>query len=254
MGDNTEQPTKRKAKGTTSYSSMSKQATEKRLQVRISNLILASNPIDEILHQRGKAKYDVSDTKEKVYARLVEYLDCEIYPSMAEDDFTESTVYDIVTAVLLPTLSDFKHKSQRGDMKLYKEKGILSVDEETGGKEEFVVMDFISSTEEEKERTFVLLVEAKRASLALAFRQLLLALKDMWDTNGGKGIVYGFATTGEDWQMVTYNGGFQLTDKFSVMFPSMGKPERKEKWMKEFSVIVDLIYMALEEGGNVAGN
>ena len=54
---------------------------------------MASIPTEEILLQRGKAKYD---TKEKVYGRLVEYLDCEIY----EDDFTESTVCDIVNAVI----------------------------------------------------------------------------------------------------------------------------------------------------------
>ena len=69
----------------------------------------------------------------------------------------------------------------------------------------------------------------------------------MRDTNREKGVVYGFATTGEDWQMVTYDGNFQLTEKFSVMFPRMR--ESKEKWIKEFSVIVDLMYIALEEGG-----
>ena len=254
MSDNETIKKKRKLKYNTSYSNMSQQATEKILQVRISNLIMASIPIEEVLLPR-KAKYDVSDTKEKVYDRLVEYLDCEIYPSAAEDDFTEeSTVCDIVNAVLLPTLSDFRRKSQRSDMKLHKEKEILSIDGETGGKEEFVIMDFISSKKEEKERKFVLVMEATRSSLAIAFRQLLLALKDMWDTNGAKGVVYGFATTGEDWQMVSYNGKFQLMDKFSVMFPSMGKLERKEKWMKAFSVIVDLMYIALEEGGDVGGN
>ena len=56
---------------------------------------------------------------------------------------------------------------------------------------------------EEEERTFVLVVEAKRSTLAVAFRRLFLVLNDMWDTNGKKGVVYGFATTGEDWQMVT---------------------------------------------------
>ena len=43
-------------------------------------------------------------------------------------------------------------------MTLYKEKVILSVNEETGRKEEFEA--------EGKERTFVLVVEAKRSSLA----------------------------------------------------------------------------------------
>ena len=156
---------KRQAKWTTSYSDMSKQATEKRLHLRIRNLIKASQPVEEILRLRGKAKYDVSDTKEKVYARLVEHLKCEQYPSMAEDEFKEGNVY-IVNAVLLSTLSDFKDKSQRDNITLHREKEIISVDEEeTGGMEEFVVIDVISSTDEEEQRAYVLVVEAKRSSL-----------------------------------------------------------------------------------------
>lgn len=257
MGDdNTERPTttkKGKMKWTTSYSNMSRQATEKRLHVTISKLIEASNPIEEIVGLGGNTIWDVSDTKEKVYARLVEYLHCEPYPSMAEDDFKESNIHDIVTAVLLPTLSDFKHKSKRGGLKLHKEKEILSVDEETGGCEEYVVMDLIKSStaiSEEREGTFVLVVvEAKQQStFAAAFRQLLLTLDDMWNTNGKNGVVYGFATTGEDWQMIIYNGTFQLTDKVTVMFPRMGEGDKKEKWMKEYSFIVDLMYIALTGG------
>ena len=33
---------------------------------------------------------------------------------------------------------------------------------------------------EQKERTFVLVLEAKESNLAIAFKQLLLALKDMY--------------------------------------------------------------------------
>ena len=103
----------------------------------------------------------MSDAKEKVYARLVEYVKCELYPSMAEPEFKEANVYDIVTLVLLSILSDFKHKSKRGGIKLYREKEIVSVDEETGGMEEFVVMDVIGSTDEEEQRAYLLVVEAK---------------------------------------------------------------------------------------------
>lgn len=34
---------------------------------------------------------------------------------MVEDHFKESNVHDILNMVLLPTLSDFKHKSKRDD-------------------------------------------------------------------------------------------------------------------------------------------
>ena len=243
-------------KWASSYSNITKEATEKKLNVRICKLIKASKPMPDL---RGMTVCDASDTKEKVYARLVEYLHCEPYPSMAEDDFKESNLYDMVKAVLLPTLSDFKHKSKRDDkLTLHKTRETVFINtDKFGGYNDFIFMSFISSTgESEKEdRTFVLVVEAKQSLLAAAFRQLLLALNDMWDSNGKKGIVYGFAVAGEDWQLVTYDGKFRLTDKFTVMFPSMGEKGMKEKWMREYSVVVDLLYIALEEGGrNVAGN
>lgn len=94
-------------------------------------------------------------------------------------------------------------------MTLHKEE-ILSVDEETGGYEEFVVMDFISSTEDSE--AYICISGRGEAIYMYVVRQLLLALNDMWDTNGGTGVVYGFATTGQDWQMVTYDGKFRLTE------------------------------------------
>lgn len=242
------------------YSNFTKGDVEKKLNVRICNLIKASKPIQDL---RGEAKYDVSDTKEKVYTRLVEYLHCEPYPSMAEDDFQESNLQDndMVKAVLLPTLLDFKHKSKRDDkLTLHKAKEMLWVDAtdvEFGSHQDFIFMSFISSTEESEgeDRTLVLVVEAKQSLLAAAFQKLLLALHDIWDSNGRIGVVYGFTVAGEDWQMVTYDGKFRLTDKFTVVFPSMGEGDMKERWMREYSVVVDLLYIALEEGGrDVAGH
>lgn len=51
----------------------------------------------------------------------------------------------------------------------------------------------------------------------------LLAMKDMRDNNGGVGKVYGFITTGESWQILSYNGGFQVTNKIDVVFLTMGE-------------------------------
>lgn len=60
---------------------------------------------------------------------------------------------------------------------------------------EFVVMDSIPFDRRilGEERTFILVVEAKRSTLAGAIRQFLLALNIMWDINGKNGTVYGFA-------------------------------------------------------------
>lgn len=66
-------------------------------------------------------------------------------------------------------LFDFRRKSLR----LRSEKEIVSTDGETGGTEEFVVVNLISVTEEK----FVFIVEAKRSSLGQAMRQCLLLMK-----------------------------------------------------------------------------
>src|SRR5258706_9700989 len=80
-------------------------------------------------------------------------------------------------------------RSTGRNMLLRREKEGVSTDFETGGKEEFIVMDLISVME----RNFVLIIEAKRSSLADAMKQCLLSMKDMGDGNG----VYGFTTIGE---------------------------------------------------------
>jgi len=56
-------------------------------------------------------------------------------------------------------------------------------------------------------------------------KQCLLSLKDARDQNGG-GAVYGFITTGELWQMLKYDGKFQMTDTMQALFHSM--EEKKE--------------------------
>ena len=63
------------------------------------------------------------------------------------------------------------------------------------------MVDFISVMEEK----FVLVIEAKRSSLGQVMRQCLMVMKDMRDSNGG-GVVYGFVTAGESWQMLSYDG------------------------------------------------
>jgi len=78
---------------------------------------------------------------------------------------------------------------------------ITSVDNETGGVEEFVVVDQIAVAEQK----FLSIIEAKRTSVGQAIRQLLLPLKDAWDNNGG-GVVHGFVTTGQHWRMFSYDG------------------------------------------------
>jgi len=108
---------------------------------------------------------------------------------------------------------DYLHETKR-NIRLRREKEIVGTDFETGGKGEFVVMDFISVMEP----NFVLVIEVKGSSVGDAMKQCLAAMKD----NNSEGVVYGFITTGEHWQMLRYDGKmFQMTEKFMVLFNTM---------------------------------
>ena len=65
-----------------------------------------------------------------------------------------------VLFILAPTLQDFRRRT----VKLFKEKQPLSTDTETGGFEEFVVVDAISV----RHQKHILVVEGKRVSLSAA--------------------------------------------------------------------------------------
>lgn len=186
---------------------------------------------------------DIKKTKEEVFREITRYIRVEGYPTEAEPTFRESSITHLVYATICPIIDDFLRLSGRKNLRLRSEKEILSNDGETGGEEEFVVMDLIS-VDEEKD---VFIVEAMRSSIGKGLRQCALAMKDMRDHNG-EGKVYGFVTTGEHWQMLEYDGIlFRKTDTFAVLFDSMN--ERKETWMKEGAVLVDCMNLALINGG-----
>ncbi|KAF8446895.1 hypothetical protein BGX38DRAFT_1191787 [Terfezia claveryi] len=193
---------------------------EKRLGVRLDEL--ETVPIVEVL---GRHKSEVGDgIKEKVYERILEYLKFEGYPTEASVGYKEVKVSDLVLYTIGPILSEFTDRVGR-KIRLEREKEIISTNKETTGYEEFLVIDRISVT---------------------GGKFCCLALKDAKDTNGG-GYVYGFITTGERWRLITYNGQFHMTYKMDLLLDRMH--DRKEKWMKDHSVLVDCIWFALGNGG-----
>lgn len=182
-------------------------------------------------------------TKEKVYDQIVQYLRIEGYPTEGDPDFKESNINHLVYATISPILNDYIRQTGRVTVQLQSEKEIIYTDGETGGTEEFAVLDLVSVQHER----FIFIVEVKRPSLGQAMKQCLLAMKDMRDNNG-KGKVYGFVTTGEQWQMLEYDGTlFRKTNIMIVVFDSMD--DEKQKWLKENSILVDCIKFALRNGG-----
>lgn len=84
--------------------------------------------------------------------------------------------------------------------------------------------------------------------------QCLLALKDMGDRNHGA-VVYGFITTGLTWRMLRYDPDKQQFLMTNIVFTVFEKMAReKDKWMSSYSEIVDCIYAALSDGGNIPGS
>ena len=176
------------------------------------------------------------------------YILVEGFPTEADPDFKETNINHLVYATISSILEKSILTTGRKILRLRSEKEIVPTDGETGSTEEFVMVDLISV----KKERFILIVEAKRSSLGQAMKQCLLAMKDMSDNNGG-GEVYGFVITGKGWQMLRYDGvSFQMTEEMVVLFYTMG--EDKSRWMRDYSILVDYISVALSSGGIVKKN
>jgi len=196
---------------------------------------------------KGLDKENMQRVKDKVYNNLLDFLLAEGYPSGSTEDFKEANVTDLTLLIVLPVITTLKRVTKR-NLDLRREKHLISPDRKTHGYQEFVGIDVVRIGE----RKFVFVVEAKKTDLGLAKKHCFLALKDMQANNGG-GTVYGFVTTGEHWQMVSYDGqAFIQTERLQVVYPGMkedGEEDQKKKWMDGFSQIVDCIHRALCDGG-----
>ena len=212
----------------------------------LGRLEASTTAVQLMLDSRARVlgEHALKDTKLKVYERIVEYLEVEGYLLDAE----YSRVSDLVCGVTAAILFDFKSKADVGSLYLQRGRETVSVGGETGGVHEFVVVD-LASAAAAADRFVLVVVEARRGapSFGDAVKQCLLAMRDMRERNGGVGEVYGFVTTGDMWRMVRYGGIFEMTDSFSILFGRIAKD--KQRWMRDFSVLVDCMIMALSHGG-----
>jgi len=140
--------------------------------------------------------------KKKIFERLIDCIESEGFPEATILPMNESVVTDNVGLILQAMVSHCKRTMSRDDLKLSREKKIISKDEQVGGNMEFITIQKINAGN----IRYVLVVEAKRDSLGKGLTQLLLALKSMWEINNDQKLIYGFVTTGINWQLVTYDG------------------------------------------------
>ena len=239
---------------------MARAAVEQTLGLNIQDLISDAITVDCMLAE-ANLKCGIKDigsdsikrTKEEVYARIVEYLEFEGYPSNDSLDFKKTNVHDLVLCMIGPILANFGKETGR-IIRLQRDKGLMLTDSQMCGYEgyEFIMVDkifMVDKISRKKGNPNVLIIEAKPSSHGEAMRECLLTMSDMWN-NHGKGEIYGFVTTGDVWGMVRYDGStFQMSNLFTVLFYTMGK--EKERWMKESSIVVDCITAALRRGGTV---
>ena len=235
---------KRKLKRTTSYSTMTILEAEKILGISMEYLPAVS--VDQMLAdaKHGLEQDVILKTKRMVYRQIRQYLQLEGFPSEASPDFNEANVNDLVLYIIGPIITRFK-RATGCNVSFRREKEIISTDNETGGREEFLLTDWISVGEYKT----VLIIESKRSSTGIAIKQCLLSLKDSKDINGG-GVVYGFVTSGHLWKMIRYDGtSFLTTNLFLALFETMETD--KKGWLQDYSVVVDCIFCALSMGGIV---
>ncbi|KAF8472134.1 hypothetical protein BDZ91DRAFT_717287 [Kalaharituber pfeilii] len=236
------QTKKRKFPWKTSYSTSSQKDVETRIGTTMKHLYSTAVTVQEMLALAGykEGSEPVKRIKDDVYRELVRYL-----RAGGHETLVEANANDLVLFIIVPTIDEFIKTTGRETVQLFREKQVVSGDGETGEYEEFVVTDAIEIMQEK----YIFIVEANRDSLGRAMGQCLLAMKDMGESNHG-GMVYGFVTTGVTWRMLRYDGSdgsFLVTNRIEVVFDTMRREQ--ERWMRDFSIIVDCVYAALRDGG-----
>lgn len=230
---------KRKRNYLISYSNVTQEKAEERLNIRFLDLINNSKRVEKLIEKTKIS--NIIEIKEKVYDRLIDRLLAEGYPESTISPYKEANVTDFVGDILTTIVSYFKRINNNNNIFIHREKEIISEDFETGGVEEFVIVDIISVTKTKN----ILIVEAKRENLIQGIKQCLLSLKDSWDTNKDNKPVYGLLTDGIDWRLIIYEpNDIQISSKFSALFEDMYT--EKDEWINDKSKIVDVIYTVLE--------
>jgi hypothetical protein len=231
-----------------SYPNMTIDAAYERLGFDFQDLVYQEIPADQMLEEarggiEGFGIDDMQKVKERVYDQILYYLDSEGYPMHGGPSFNKANFTDLVVIIICPIVSLFKRKTGR-DICLLRKKEIVSIDSETGGYGDFVAVDNIGVAEQR----VIFVIEAD-SSFGEAMKLFLLAMKDARDNNGG-GEVYGFLMTEDNWRMLRYDGtSFSMTRCFDVLFGRMD--QNKDKWMRDYSIIVDCMNVALSNGGIV---
>lgn len=159
-------------------------------------------------------------------------------------NLTAGNIADLVFTIISPILGAYKREMDVGDLR--RRRRIIYVNDEIDGREEYITLDLVTLYDKEH----IVIVGGIGSCLEQAMKQCLLTMIDM-DCKNRK--VFGFVTTGESWRMIEYKtrinrkfGMFKMTNKMGILFNTMVEAKGKAIWLKEYSVLVDCMYAALQ--------
>lgn len=232
MGDDVDNRNrKRNLELATLYSNMTFVEAERRLGFKLNTL--NETPVAEMFGSGNPSKVFCDLVKNEVYEEIIRYIRVFGIPKDWDPTFNEISLLHLFYAVITPIIDTYIRETDGGDIR-------LQVGPQDGGTMGFVPVDVMLV----KGKKPIFIVKPKRASMGQAVKQCLLLMKDARDLHG-EDVVFGFITTGKGWWMLSYNGkSFKITEEMVVLFHSMGRD--KERWMKDFSMLVDCMVLALD--------
>jgi len=210
----------------TSYSQTTIEQAERRLSFRIAKFECSVISLRQMLAEtepeiKGLTYNKIYDIKDKVYNHIGEFIQGHEYPPEANRDFKEANVHNLLFAIIIPIITAFTLKTRR-NLYIDREKKILALNAQFSGYQEFVMVDMVGIGNQKS----LFVVEVGKSSVREAKKHCLLVMKGLGSING-QGMVYGFVTTGEQWQMLRYNGkDFIQTPNFQVLFQGRNKTRR----------------------------
>ncbi|KAJ3382883.1 hypothetical protein HDU92_004511 [Lobulomyces angularis] len=223
---------RRKLEWKRSYSSCTQSEAEERIGKRFTDICNNARPVNELLDLNNTIDKS-KNIKDEIYKGLCMCIDLEDYPIGNIEPFKEANTADFAFIVLANVMKYYKDTENISSIKLRRESTIVSKDNQTGGREEYIVVDCIELIDR-----YILVVETKNTNLISCLKQCILALKDCYDNNNDGKRVFGLLTTGIAWQMVTYKDGeISISEEIPVAFPLM--MQNKDRWMKDYSLIID---------------
>ncbi|CAF4716388.1 unnamed protein product [Rotaria sp. Silwood1] len=220
----------------TSFSNLSQQQVESLLGFKFHEFYNNQIPIEEFITRTAPKKL-----KEKIFDRLIDCILSEGYPEATISSNNELVIIDNVGIILQVIVSYFKRTMKRNDLMLLRKQQIPSKNKQFDKNMEYVIVQTTNNVENNR---YLLVVEPKSGSLEKRLIQLLWILKSTWDINNDNKIVYGFLTTGINWQLIIYDGkSWKFSKPSSVLFENM--EEQEDQWLQKNTQILDVIYSIL---------